>query len=88
MGVVLGLCFGVVFAGTARTKHFAEVDGGTLRFGRKGREVRELLLSDVSSATFSEGSMVVERDGETFSVDSAGDDESLRRFVEELQKAY
>lgn len=59
-----------------------------LCFGRKGREVRELLLSDVSSASFSEGSMRVESAGNTFTLESAGDEEGLRTLVEELQKAF
>lgn len=84
-GFILGISMAIIFSETGRTKHFAEADDRVLRFGRKGREKQELLLDDVQSITFRHGTMTVTSGGKTFELDSAGDEEGLQRFVDELQ---
>lgn len=54
-------------------------------FGRKGHEKHELSLADVSAVTFQDNTMVVSPGAKTFELSGAGDEEGLRRFVEELQ---
>lgn len=84
-GFLMGICMAVIFGESGRTKHYAEVEGRTLRFGRKGKEKHELLLDDVSGVTFKHGTMVVNRGGGTLELDGAGDEEGLQKFVEDLQ---
>ena len=84
-GFILGISMAIVFSESGRGKHFAEADGQVLRFGRKGHEKHELSLDDVSAVTVQDHSMLVTSGDQTFELGGAGDEEGLRRFVEELQ---
>lgn len=84
-GLIMGICFAIIFSQAAGKKHFAEVDGRVLRFRRKGAEQQELSLDDVSGVTYANGTMTVTRGGHTQELDSAGDDAGLEKFVWELQ---
>lgn len=84
-GLIMGICMAIIFSLPGRPKHFAELDGRALRFGQEGGEKQELSLDDVSAVTFQDHSMLVTSGDQTFELDGAGDDEGLRKFVEELQ---
>lgn len=85
-GVALGVLFFVVFS--SREKHEATFDGQTLRMVDQKTET-ELDPAGIQTVEFSEeGAMVVRTtSGETHALESGGDDEGMRAFVEQLRAA-
>lgn len=86
LGVALGVLFFIVFS--TNEEYEASFDGETLRMADEQSET-ELDAGSIDTVEFSEGGAMVVRtsSGETHALESGGDDEELRAFVEKLQAA-
>ena len=86
LGVALGALFFAVFS--SKEEYEASFDGETLRMADEQSET-ELDAGTIDTVEFSEGGAMVVRttSGETHALESGGDDEGLRAFVEKLQAA-
>ena len=86
LGVALGVLFFIVFS--TNEEYEASFDGETLRMADEQSET-ELDAGSIDTVEFSEGGAMVVRtsSGETHALESGGDDEGMRAFVEKLQAA-
>ena len=84
-GIVIGIAFFLAF-GILPGKREADFDGQTLRLVEK-KETTELDSASIADVIISEsGAMVVKtKSGETYSVESEGDNRGLHDFAEKLR---
>ena len=84
-GTAIGIAFFVAF-GLLSGKREADFDGQTLRLVDK-KETTELDAASIADVVISEsGAMVVKtKSGETYSVESEGDNRGLHNFAEKLR---
>ena len=84
-GTAIGIAFFAAF-GLLSEKREADFDGQTLRLVDK-KEITELDAASIADVIISEsGAMVVKtKSGETYSVESEGDNRGLHNFAEKLR---
>lgn len=85
MGIAIGIAFFAAF-GLLSQKREADFDGQTLRLVDK-KETTEIDAASIADVIISEsGAMVVKtKSGETYSVESEGDNRGLHNFAEKLR---